>query len=1001
MTEQPPASLAPALDRLRLGDRAGARAAIDAALAREPDAPALLAFAGLLAAQSGDPAAAAPHFRRALALDPQDLAMRVNLATALAASGARDEAAAVCAAGPDDPRLARLAAYLHQESGRLGEAAAAYEGVIAAFPKDFESWNNLGNVRAAMGDPDGAADAFQRAIALRPDIVEMVFNLSEVLAAAGRDEERRAVMRAAVAVSPDDVRVQTELGLAESTLRDFEAAERAYREAIRLDPRALSAHLELGLLLENLNRTEELAALVEAGKARGLAGPEFGFIEAWSLRRQGRFAEALPLALATPESIHPVRRNQLIAELHDRLGDAARAFAAFEEMNRASVAAKPVPAGPNYRETVAADAARLTPERVAAWTVAEVPPVPPSPVFIVGFPRSGTTLLDTLLMNMPSLHVLEELPVLREVEASIAGETDPGRWSAAEVAAYRARYFEALDALSPPAPGRIVVDKHPLHMARMGLVHRLFPDARIIFVERHPCDAVLSCFMSNFNLNHAMRSFTDLGEAASTYDIVFDAWTRAEALLPLKVHRVRYERMVEDLDGEMRALLDFLGLPWDEAVLDNRAAAASRGHVRTASYAQVTEPIYKRAAGRWERYRTQLAPVLPILAPWAERLGYPPLEAPPSPAEALEKELARAPAWAEGHVELARQRWAAGDRETFARSFEAGLAAAPGDTALWRHYLASLMYGGRHEAILEAAARGRAAAGAHPLFDLAEAVAHDDLGDLAAAAPRFERLAASPDPAVAIYRVRHLLRAGRHDEAAALAQAWLGTDAASHFAPYLATAWRLTGDPRLQWLEGDERLVGVYDLGDQAGPLAPLADLLRAMHEGAGQPLDQSVRGGSQAEGPLSRADPPLVRAREAIMAAVARHVAQLPPVDPAHPVLRHRRDSPPRLAGSWTVRLSGRGHHVAHVHPEGWLSSAFYVALPDEAEGGPPPAGWLALGQPPAELGLDLAPLRLIEPKPGRLVLFPATMWHATMPFAAGERLTIAFDVAPPEDRS
>jgi tetratricopeptide (TPR) repeat protein len=622
MTEQPPESLAPALDRLRRGDRPGARAAIDAALAREPDAPALLAFAGLLAAQSGDPAAAVPHFRRALALDPGDLGMRVNLATALAASGAREEAAAVCAAGPDDPRLARLAAYVHQESGRLAEAAAAYEGVIAAFPEDFESWNNLGNVRAAMGDLDGAVDAFLRAITLKPDIVEMVFNLSEVLAAAERDEERRGVMREAARVSPDDVRVLTELGLAESAVRDFEAAERAYREAIRLDPRALSAHLELGLLLENLNRTDELAALVELGRARGLTGPEPGFIEAWSLRRQGRFAEALPLAEATPESIHPVRRSQLIAELHDRLGDADRAFAAFEAMNLASVAGKPVPIGPTYRETVAADAARMTPERVAAWTPAEAAPVPPAPVFIIGFPRSGTTLLDTLLMNMPILHVLEELPVLREVEASIAGETDPGRWTAAEIEAYRARYFEVLATLSPPAPGQIIVDKHPLHMARMGIVHRLFPDARIIFVERHPCDAVLSCFMANFNLNQAMRSFTDLREAALTYDTVFDAWTRAETLLPLKVHRVRYERMVEDLDGEMRALLDFLGLPWDEAVLDNRAAAATRGHVRTASYSQVSEPIYRRAAGRWERYAKQMAPVLPVLAPWAGRLGY-------------------------------------------------------------------------------------------------------------------------------------------------------------------------------------------------------------------------------------------------------------------------------------------------------------------------------------------------------------------------------------------
>jgi tetratricopeptide (TPR) repeat protein len=622
MTQQPPESLAPALDRLRRGDRPGARAAVEAALAKEPDAPALLAFAGLLAAQSGDPAAAVPHFRRALALEPADLAMRVNLATALVASGALDEAAAVCAGREGDPRLARLAAYVHQESGRLAEASVAYQAVIAAFPEDFESWNNLGNVRAAMGDLDGAVDAFLRAITLRPDMVEMVFNLSEVLAAAEREEERRAVMREAARVSPDDVRVLTELGLAESALRDFEAAERAYREAIRLDPRALSAHLELGLLLENLNRTDELAALVEDGKARGLAGPEFGFIQAWSLRRQGRFAEALPLAEATPESIHPVRRNQLIAELHDRLGDPDRAFAAFAEMNRASLAGKPAPIGPSYRETVAADAARMTPERVAAWSEGSAPPVPPAPIFIVGFPRSGTTLLDTLLMNMPSLHVLEELPVLREVEAGITGDTDPGRWSAAEVETYRALYFEALGRLAPPAPGQTIVDKHPLHMARMPIVHRLFPDARIVFVERHPCDAVLSCFMANFNLNQAMRSFTDLREAALTYDAVFDAWTRAETLLPLRVHRIRYERMVEDLGGEMRPLLDFLGLLWDEAVLDNQAAAASRGHVRTASYSQVSEPIYKRAAGRWERYAGQMAPVLPILAPWVERLGY-------------------------------------------------------------------------------------------------------------------------------------------------------------------------------------------------------------------------------------------------------------------------------------------------------------------------------------------------------------------------------------------
>ena len=113
------------------------------------------------------------------------------------------------------------------------------------------------------------------------------------------------------------------------------------------------------------------------------------------------------------------------------------------------------------------------------------------------------------------------------------------------------------------------------------------------------------------------------------------------------------------------------------------------------------------------------------------------------------------------------------------------------------------------------------------------------------------------------------------------------------------------------------------------------------------------------------------------------------------HPLLREPR-TPIRFSGSWSVRLSGAGYHINHVHPAGWISSAFYVALPEAHMGGAEHAGWLSLGEV-TELGLDLPPIRLVEPKPGRLVLFPSTMWHGTRPFAAGERLTVAFDVARP----
>ncbi len=621
MTQQPPASLLPALDLLRRGDRVGARRAIDSALLSEPDEPALLGFGGLLAAQAGDEAGAIPYFRRALAAAPQDLAMRINLATALVSTGALDEAGTV-SAGFAEPKLLRIAAWVHQQQGRVAEAADAYRALLAAGPEDFEGWNNLGNVLAEAGELDAAIEAFRTAIRLRPDIVEMVINLSDVFARADRSWDRQAMMREAARVSPDDARIQTELGLAEAGVREFEAAEAAFRAAIRLDPRATAAWLELGLLLENLNRIDALAALVAEAEAAGERGPEIGFLKAWALRRQNRFEEALPLAEATPETINPVRRAQLLAELYDRLGRPAEAFAAFQAMNRAALAATPAAPGPSYCEIVAANAALMTPALVASWTEVEVPAEPASPIFIVGFPRSGTTLVDTLLMNLPDLHVLEELPVMADVEGSITGGVNLGMMTSKEARALRSFYFSFLDRLSPPPPGATVVDKHPLHMARMPMIHRLFPDAKIVLVERHPCDAVLSCFMANFQLNPAMRSFTELEEAARTYDAVFDAWTRAETLLPLRVHRIRYERMVEDLAGEMRPLLDFLGLDWDEKVLDNQAAAAERGHVRTASYAQVTEPIYRRAAGRWERYRAQLAPVLPILAPWAERMGY-------------------------------------------------------------------------------------------------------------------------------------------------------------------------------------------------------------------------------------------------------------------------------------------------------------------------------------------------------------------------------------------
>jgi hypothetical protein len=227
-----------------------------------------------------------------------------------------------------------------------------------------------------------------------------------------------------------------------------------------------------------------------------------------------------------------------------------------------------------------------------------------------------------MLAGHPGLMVLEEKPVLHQATEGLGGIDRLPRLDDAAIGALRARYFAALDAIAPDARGKLVVDKLPLGIVDTAFVHRIFPDARIIFAERHPCDVVLSGFMTRFDPRGGMANFLDLGHIAALYDAVMTYWQRCSDVFPLDVHRIRYERVIENAEAELRPLAAFLGLDWDGRLLDHCRSARERRHIATPSYAQVAEPLYTRARGRWEHYRDEMAPVLPLLAPWVERMGY-------------------------------------------------------------------------------------------------------------------------------------------------------------------------------------------------------------------------------------------------------------------------------------------------------------------------------------------------------------------------------------------
>lgn len=612
-----------ALRTWRQGDEAGAIRQLEHVRTHRPGDARVRSLLGTMLCRAGRAADGVVELQAGLRLQPDDDTIRANLAKALLSLRRTDEVGALLAETTStDVRLLRLRGFLAEERGAFAEAADAYAAVIASCPSDFEALNNLGNALQALGDWDGAIDALRRSISIRPDVPPVFLNLSRALGSAKRHDERLATIRDAVQRFPPAADLYLELGLAAAAADRIEDAEAALRQAMTLDPRGPAAYVELALLLEKMNRLPELDALAAEADANGVAPGECAFILGWSLRRRGDFQAALQVAETIPETIAAMRRHQLIAELADRLGQTERAFAEFSAMNREEALLHPEPPGqPSFIGDIRATTRRLA--RIAAPSGPDAATSDEVPIFIAGFPRSGTTLLDTLLMNAPHVHVLEERPTMERVRAQMGDDERLVDWDEAGAGWWRRAYFDAVRAIDPPRrAGLRIIDKHPFHMTRMDLVHRIFPTAKIVFVERHPCDAVLSCFMQMFELNRATRSFLTLKGSATLYDAALECWSRACERLPIAVHRVRYERMVADLEGEMRALFAFLGFEWHRDVLDNEAAAARRGHIKTASYAQVGQPIYRRAAGRWQRYRAQLEPVLPLLRPWAEAMDY-------------------------------------------------------------------------------------------------------------------------------------------------------------------------------------------------------------------------------------------------------------------------------------------------------------------------------------------------------------------------------------------
>jgi tetratricopeptide (TPR) repeat protein len=361
--------------------------------------------------------------------------------------------------------------------------------------------------------------------------------------------------------------------------------------------------------------------------------------------------------------------------------------------------------------------------------------------------------------------------------------------------------------------------------------------------------------------------------------------------------------------------------------------------------------------------------------------------------------LAREPLWLDGHKTLASLRVSGGNADLFDASFKAACASHPQNLGLrlaWIHLLSTARaweqaHGGLHQALADF--------GSQRGLELARLHIASESGDVAGDDPAlFDGVKDIRDPGLDLCRVRHALRLGDPSLAVAICEMYVSGPTAPLFWPYLSIAWRLIGNPRAAWLDGQAPPIGQFDLGLSATELADLTTCLQSLHTLQAPFLEQSVRGGTQTDRQLFfRPIPIIQKVRGRVQALVRTYIDQMGQADAGHPLLAPPRNESILFEGSWSVRLKSGGHHSAHTHPKGWISSALYVDVPPKDAIGAAPSGWISFGNSPPELKTGLQPYHQVKPDAGKLVLFPSTLWHHTIPFAQGERLTIAFDVKVP----
>ena len=521
-----------------------------------------------------------------------------------------------------------------REQGDLEEAIKNFNKVISLNPNYVDAYNNMAATLEKQGKLEEALKAYKKAVAIKPDYADAYYNMASTLEKQGKLEDAVMSYTKAISIKPDYADAYFNMASTLEGQGKLEEAIDAYKKTLDIKPDYSEAWSNGARALEGWNKLEQLELwLKKAFQACEILPPELQFQQAKLLWRNKEYEKTTNIVKTINFDLitDDLKKEclNLEAKCFEALKDFDKAYKSFDEMNSLAKKSKEyAQCNPeSYIEEKRNQLAKLKSRPVPIFPDYTTPQPNSDPAFLVGFPRSGTTLLDTILRSHSRIEVVEEKATTKAAQTFIYKNNHsdivnrllpPAILSGAR----KAYHAELNKHLSQVNSSSICIDKLPLNLVKTPLINHLYPRAKFILALRHPLDAILSCWMQNFALNPAMAVMTDLDQTVDLYCLGMETFKKSWTDYNLSVHIIRYEDLLENLAEETTALLKFLDLDWEPQMKNYQDTAIKRGKINTPSYSQVVQPIYKNAKYRWLKYEKYLGKYLEQVTPWINEFGY-------------------------------------------------------------------------------------------------------------------------------------------------------------------------------------------------------------------------------------------------------------------------------------------------------------------------------------------------------------------------------------------